>query len=110
MVRIRLKRIGQRNRPFYRIVVTEGTRSRDGKYIEALGHYNPRDKALVLNRDRADFWLTRGAQPSDTAKRLLHRHAKLNAPPAATVEAAPPPTAAAAAPAESEGGSDEATG
>jgi small subunit ribosomal protein S16 len=109
MVRIRLKRIGQRNRPFYRIVVTEGMRSRDGKYIESIGHYNPRDKALVVNKERADYWLSKGAQPSDTAKRLLRRQAKVtNPPPIAPVgaEATPTDTAVTTAP---EGGNDEAT-
>ena len=60
MVKIRLKRIGQRNRPYYRIVVTESQRSRDGKYLESLGHYNPRDKALVVDKERADHWLSKG--------------------------------------------------
>jgi len=91
MVRIRLKRIGQRNRPFYRIVVTESQRARDGKYIESLGHYNPRDKALVVDQERADHWLSKGAQPSATAGRLLRRHAKMtNPPPSEPIAAAAP--------------------
>lgn len=73
MVKIRLKRTGQRGRPHYRIVVIDSRRARDGKYIEALGHYNPRDKALVLNQERADYWLSKGAQTTDTAGRLLRR-------------------------------------
>jgi small subunit ribosomal protein S16 len=81
MVKIRLKRIGQRNRPTYRIVVQDSQRSRDGKYIESLGHYNPRDKSLVLDKERADHWLSKGAQPSDTAGRLLRRYTKLTTPP-----------------------------
>ena len=88
MVRIRLKRIGQRNKPSYRIVVIDSQRSRDGKYIESLGHYNPRDKSLVLDKERADHWLSKGAQPSDTAGRLLRRYTKLvTPPPIATTEA-----------------------
>jgi small subunit ribosomal protein S16 len=127
MVKIRLKRIGQRNRPSYRIVVTESQRSRDGKYIEALGHYNPRDKALVVNKERADYWLSKGAQPSDTAGRLLRRYAKLsNPPPTAPVETTPPTESgpvetlpfvqgdesedAGTTSAASEGGNDETTG
>jgi small subunit ribosomal protein S16 len=84
MVRIRLKRTGQRNRPFYRIVVTEQSRARDGKYIESLGHYNPRDKDLVVDLERANHWLSKGAQPSDTAGRLLRRFAKMTSPAATT--------------------------
>ena len=88
MVRIRLKRIGQRNRPSYRIVVTEKSRAREGKYIESLGHYNPRDKALVIDLERANHWLSKGAQPSDTAGRLIRRFTKMASSPAT----APVPT------------------
>jgi small subunit ribosomal protein S16 len=115
MVRIRLKRIGQRNRPHYRIVVTESQRARDGKYIESLGHYNPRDKALVVDKERADHWLSKGAQPSATAGRLIRRYAKMtNPPPVAPIEPAPAPEplpeSTESAPAAAEGGTDEATG
>lgn len=127
MVKIRLKRIGQRNRPYYRIVVTESQRSRDGKYLESLGHYNPRDKALVVDKERADHWLSKGAQPSATAGRLLRRYAKqTNPPPSAPagpdegslagepVETAPAPEplpeSTEPTPATAQGGTDEATG
>jgi small subunit ribosomal protein S16 len=111
MVRIRLKRTGQRNRPFYRIVVTEQSRARDGKYIEALGHYNPRDKKLVVDLERAKHWLAKGAQPSDTAGALLRRYAKLTTPAATEpAQTAPVLPEAAAEGAVSEGGSNEATG
>ena len=115
MVRIRLKRIGQRNRPHYRIVVTESQRARDGKYIESLGHYNPRDKALVVDKERAEHWLSKGAQPSATAARLIHRYAKMtNPPPVALIETAPAPEPLPESfeptPAAVEGGIDEATG
>jgi small subunit ribosomal protein S16 len=123
MVRIRLKRIGQRNRPSYRIVVQDSQRSRDGKYIESLGHYNPRDKKLVLNKERADHWLSKGAQPSDTAGRLLRRYTKLTTTPpsapteapvetpaAATAEIPAPPQESADTTAAPEGGTNEATG
>lgn len=85
MVRIRLKRIGQRNRPSYRIVVTDSRRSRDGKYLESLGSYNPRTKELKLSQERANYWLSQGAQPSNTAERLLRRYAR-NAIPASSTE------------------------
>ena len=121
MVKIRLKRIGQRNRPSYRIVVTDSQRSRDGKYIESLGHYNPRDKALVLDKERADYWLAKGAQASDTAGRLLRRYAKMINPPPSESATHVAPTEAEApreplqadtgtTPAATQGGADETTG
>lgn len=115
MVRIRLKRIGQRNRPHYRIVVIERTRSRDGKYIESIGHYDPRSKALVVDAARAEYWLSKGAQPSDTAKRLLHRKSQFaSTPPTAPVptdvQVAPGPETPDTTIAASEGGKDETTG
>ena len=111
MVRIRLKRTGQRNRPFYRIVVTEQSRARDGKYIEALGHYNPRDKKLVVDLERAKHWISKGAQPSDTAGALLRRYAKLMTPATtAPVETEPAPLVEDTATAAPEGGTNEATG
>lgn len=73
MVRIRLRRMGLRNRPTYRIVVIDSRKSRDGKYIESLGHYDPRTKQLDLNCDRYQEWLAMGAQPSDTVHRLRAR-------------------------------------
>ncbi|MEO0091123.1 MAG: 30S ribosomal protein S16 [candidate division WOR-3 bacterium] len=76
MVKIRLKRIGQRNRPFYRIVVADSRRSRDGKYIESVGYYNPKTKHLTLNKERVEYWLSKGAQATDTAKRLYTRYIK----------------------------------
>ncbi len=80
MVKIRLKRIGQRNRPFYRIVVADSRRSRDGKYIEAVGYYNPKTKQLTINKQRVEYWLSKGAQPTDTAKRLYTRYIKQTQP------------------------------
>jgi len=110
MVRIRLKRIGQRNRPSYRIVVTEKSRARDGKYIESLGHYNPRDKALVIDMERANHWLSKGAQPSDTAGRLLRRYTKLTSPSTTTpVQVEPPQQDAGTTTVAPEGGTNEGT-
>jgi small subunit ribosomal protein S16 len=74
MVKIRLKRMGKRNQPYYRIVVIDSRRSRDGKYIESVGHYNPRDKNLIINKERVEYWLSKGAKPSNTAGRLWKRH------------------------------------
>lgn len=75
MVVIRMRRAGSKNRPFYRVVVTESAAARDGRFIEVLGHYNPRTKpeALDVDRARLDHWLKSGAQPSDTLRTLIDR-------------------------------------
>lgn len=75
MLSIRLSRIGKKKQPIYRITVAERTRDPYGKSVEILGHYNPRsaDKKLVLKEDRVSYWLSVGAQPSDTVKNLLIR-------------------------------------
>ncbi|MEO0114657.1 MAG: 30S ribosomal protein S16 [candidate division WOR-3 bacterium] len=78
MVKIRLKRIGKRKQPYYRIVVTDSRRSRDGKYIESVGHYNPRNKNLIFNKERVEYWLSQGAQASNTAERLWKRYLNQN--------------------------------
>jgi small subunit ribosomal protein S16 len=74
MVKIRLSRFGSAHNPHYRIVVTDIRRPRDGGYIENLGHYDPRktsENFLKVNVERAEYWLSQGAQPTDTARRLL---------------------------------------
>lgn len=71
MLRIRLRRTGQRHQPYYRIVVAEHTAPVKGKFIESLGHYNPRDKELVVKNEEATAWLNNGAQPSNTVAKLL---------------------------------------
>lgn len=73
MVKIRLKRQGRKKRPFYRIVVTDIRNRRDGAPIEELGFYNPLSKELKLNKASATEWLAKGAQASDTAKRLIEK-------------------------------------
>lgn len=72
-VRIRLQRHGRKNRPFYHIVAADSRAPRDGKFIEKLGTYNPLTKpaSIVLDNDRAYYWLTVGAQPSDTCRAIL---------------------------------------
>lgn len=72
-VRIRLKRIGAKKRPYYRLVVADSRTARDGRYIESLGSYDPvaNPVQVNINAERALEWLKRGAQPSDTARRLL---------------------------------------
>lgn len=75
MVRIRLRRIGRKKAPVYRIVVADSKSPRDGKFIEIIGQYAPRQAEGGLNVDetRANHWLDVGAQPSDTVRSLLRR-------------------------------------
>ncbi len=75
MLRIRLARTGAKKQPSYRIVVIERERARDGRFVEILGHYNPRrhPPELVMNRERADYWLRQGAQPSETVRSFLKK-------------------------------------
>ncbi len=72
-VRIRLNRMGAKKRPFYRLVVADSRSPRDGCFIEILGHYNPiaDPVELVVDKEKAEDWLKKGARPSDTVKRLL---------------------------------------
>ena len=66
MLRIRLKRTGSRNQPSYRIVVADSKKPRDGKFVEQIGHYNPRldPPEVVIDREKAIEWVRKGAQPS----------------------------------------------
>ena len=75
MVKIRLKRMGMKKKPFYRIVVTDSRSPRDGAFIEEIGHYNPlMDPAEIkIDGERAKYWLGVGAQPSDTVRALLKK-------------------------------------
>lgn len=76
-LKIRLQRKGHRNCPVYKIVVAESTCRRDGRYVEALGNYDPQAKGdaheLVLQIDRAEYWMSVGAQPTDTVRSLIKR-------------------------------------
>lgn len=74
-VRIRLKRMGTKKRPFYRIVVADSRAPRDGRFIETLGTYNPltEPSELKLKTERVQLWLSRGAQPSASVGSLLAR-------------------------------------
>lgn len=75
MVKIRLTRLGAHKRPFYRMVVADSRTSRDGSFIEIIGTYNPQKgpSETKLDTERAQFWLQRGAQPTETAMKLLKR-------------------------------------
>lgn len=87
-VRIRLKRIGARNHPAFRIVVADARSPRDGRFIEELGSYDPKRAGtnFTLNLARADYWLSKGAQPSETVASFIKkaRRAAAQAAPAAT--------------------------
>ena len=76
-VRLRLKRMGRRHRPFYRVAAIDARAKRDGRVIEELGYYDPiasdQGKQLSLKADRIQYWLSVGAQPSDTVRRLIER-------------------------------------
>ncbi len=72
-VKIRLRRMGARNNPFYRVVVADSRSPRDGRFIEEIGYYDPKSDHAVINidKDKAAEWIKKGAQPTDTVKRLL---------------------------------------
>jgi small subunit ribosomal protein S16 len=72
MLTIRLVRTGKKNAPSYRVVLIEKTAPpRSGKFLEVLGHYNPRLKEIGLNKERIEYWLSQGAKTSDTVNNLL---------------------------------------
>lgn len=78
-VTIRLRRMGKKKQPFYRIVAVDSRGRRDGKYIDKIGHYNPlTDPAeVVINEEKALLWLNQGAQPSDTVKSIFRKQGLL---------------------------------
>ena len=119
MVKIRLMRVGKRKQPSYRVVVADSRSPRDGRIIEAIGHYQPRqDPSVVeIDNERALYWLKNGAQASDSVRQLLRisgawsefsGEAPLGAPPAPKVVKATP--AASVTQAEDTGEGDEPAG
>lgn len=75
MVKIRLRRVGAKKQPHYRVVVADSRSPRDGKFIETIGHYNPRTEppTMEIKADRALYWLSVGAQPSEAVRRMLDK-------------------------------------
>ena len=74
MVKIRLRRMGKKKQPSYRIVVADSRSPRDGRFVENIGHYNPRTlpaATVVVKEDRLNDWLGKGAQPTDSVRRVL---------------------------------------
>jgi len=96
-VRLRLTRVGSRKNPVWRVVAADGRSPRDGRVLEIVGRYNPQPdpSEIVLDRERIDHWIARGAQPSDTVRKLI-RAVERGTPPASAA-AAPKPTATAVA-------------
>lgn len=77
-VKIRMKRVGTKNAPVFRIVVADSRSPRDGKFIEEIGTYQPRKKTenFTLDLDRAKYWISKGAQPSDTVASFIKKAGK----------------------------------
>lgn len=75
MVKIRLRRVGAKGQPYYRVVVADSRSPRDGRFIEIIGHYNPRTEPSTINidRDKALAWMAKGAQPTDSVYSLMAR-------------------------------------
>ena len=90
MLAIRLRRAGSKKRPFFRVVVADSRAARDSSFVEILGHYNPRTKPAVVDvdKERVDYWLGKGARPSDSVRTLMARHLT-PAPSAPATTAAP---------------------
>jgi small subunit ribosomal protein S16 len=81
MVKIRLRRMGAKKAPFYRIVVADARSPRDGRFIESIGYYDPTKNPAVVHIDaeRAKYWMGHGAQPTDTVRSLLRQQGVLKA-------------------------------
>lgn len=96
-VSIRLRREGTKNRPYYRVVVADSRSPRDGKFIEIIGTYDPKQTGQnsSFNIERAEYWISKGAQPSDTVRSLIKKQKKV-----VTVEPASEAASMATAPTE----------
>ena len=84
-----MKRVGAKNSPYFRIVVADSRSPRDGKFIEEIGSYQPLKKGdnFILKLDRAQYWVSKGAQPSDTVASFIKKAGKAAAPAAAPAAA-----------------------
>ena len=91
MMKIRLRRMGAKKQPTYRFVVADSRSPRDGKFIEILGHYNPRTepKTVEVNADKAKEWISKGAQPTETVRRLFAEKGIMDRGPIPTTKRAP---------------------
>ena len=95
-VRVRLTRVGSKKNPIWRVVVSDQRSPRDGRFIETIGHYNPQTEpsTIVIDEERFQHWVSRGAQPTNTVKQLVRAQAKSAV---AVAEPEPEPEAAAVA-------------
>ena len=102
-VRVRLTRVGSKKNPIWRVVVADGRSPRDGRSIETIGHYNPQTQPsrIVIDRERLQHWLDRGAQPSNTVRKLMRAE---NTGFEIPKSAAPTPAPKRAAPVEGDAG------
>jgi small subunit ribosomal protein S16 len=77
-VRVRLTRVGSKKNPIWRVVVSDQRSPRDGRFIETIGHYNPQTEpsTIVIDEERFQHWVSRGAQPTNTVKQLVKAHSK----------------------------------
>jgi small subunit ribosomal protein S16 len=86
MLSIRMRRVGSKKKPYFRVVVTEARSKIEADFVENLGTYNPRSKPaqVDINKERVQHWLSKGARPSDSVRTLLAKHLSrdLSAPPA----------------------------
>ena len=82
MLRIRLRRVGKTKKPFYRLVVAEQLAKRDGRFVETVGSYDPHSNppATVVDAEKVRAWIAKGAQPSESAEKVLRRAGVLEAP------------------------------
>jgi small subunit ribosomal protein S16 len=90
-VSIRLRREGTKNRPYYRVVVADSRSPRDGKFIEIIGTYDPKQTGQnsSFNMERTEYWISKGAQPSDTVRSLIKKNKKVLAAEPASEPAQP---------------------
>ena len=100
-VSIRLRREGAKNRPYYKVVVADKRSPRDGKFIEIIGTYDPKKPGhnSTIKLERAEYWISKGAQPSDTVRSLIKKNKKEAAKTTASAEAIKPDASTEAAPA-----------
>jgi small subunit ribosomal protein S16 len=82
LLRIRLRRVGKKKQPAYRLVVADSKAPRDGAFVEIIGHYNPLTEpaTIVIDEEKARSWLSKGAQPSDAVAKLLARQGIIEKP------------------------------
>ena len=93
MIKLRLRRMGAKKQPSYRIVAADARSPRDGRFIEIVGFYDPKTDpyTLKVNEERARYWLSHGAQPTDTVRSLLIKSGVIPRPATSTTEETPAP-------------------